>query len=135
MSRRADTRGADDVEPEVPLLAHRRLTRVQAHPHADFFLLWPRVSGEGALSCDRAGHGVPRSRERVEEGVALRVDLRAALFAELVSEEPAVVADDLAVGVTELLEQPGRALDIGEQKRDRPAGEHIHARECMVEDA
>ena len=45
-----------------------------------------------------------------------------------------MVADDVAVGVTELLEQPGRALDIGEEKRDRPAGEHIMRRECMVEE-
>ena len=89
--------------------------------------------GEGALGCDRAGDGVPRARERVEEGVPLCVDLCAALVAEMLPQEPAVVADDVAVGVPELLEQPRRALDIGEEKRDRAAREHTHAGECMVE--
>ena len=44
-----------------------------------------------------------------------------------------MVADDVAVGVAELLEEPRRALDIGEEKRDRAAREHTHAGECMVE--
>ena len=129
----ADARRADDVEPEIALIADRGLAGVQTHPHAHRLLLGPRVIGEGALSSDRAGDGVPRPRERVEEGVPLCVDLCAALVAEMLPQKQAMVADDIAVGVPELLEEPRRALDIGEEKRHRAAREHTHAGECMVE--
>ena len=77
---------------------------------------------ESPLSRNRAGDRCRCAREGVEERVALRVDFRAALCAQVLAEEPAVLADDFAVVVTELLEQPRRALDVGEEERDRAAG-------------
>ena len=68
----------DDVDAEVALRADRRLAGVQAHPHADALAARPLVLLVRALSVDRGDHGVPRPGERVEEGVALRVDLHAA---------------------------------------------------------
>ena len=123
---RADARGADDVEPEVALVADRRLAGVQAHPDADLAALRPLVCRERALGRHRPGDCVPRARERVEERVALGVDLGATLVAEALAEQQPVVADDVAVGVAELLEQPRRALDVGEEKRDGASGKRCH---------
>ena len=80
--------------------------------------LRPLVLGERPLGRDRARDAVLRARERVEERVALGVDLGAALLAEMLPQELPVIADDVAVGVSELLEQPRRAFDVGEEKRD-----------------
>ena len=80
------------------------------------------MCAESALRSDGAGDGVPCAREGVEERVALCVDLGPALGPEVLPEEQPVVADDVAVLVAELLEQARRALDVGEQERDRAAG-------------
>ena len=122
VARRADARRADDVEAEVALVADGRLAGVQAHPHPHLGALGPVVCAESALGRNRAGDRLRCARERVEERVALRVDFRAALRAQVLAEEPPVLADDFAVVVTERLEQPRRALDVGEEERDRAAG-------------
>ena len=126
VARRADARRADDVEPEIPLFADRRLARVQAHPHAHLLPSRPLVGRERALGGDRPGDGVPCAREGVEERVALGVDLGSTLVAEALAEQLPVVADDVAVGVPELLEQPGRALDVGEEERDGASRKRRH---------
>ena len=126
MARRADPRRADDVEPEVALVADRRLAGVQPHPHPHRRAVGPRVGLERALGGDRGADGVPGAAERVEERVALRVDLRAAVGGERLAHDPAVVARHLGVGVAELLEQPGRALDVGEHERDGSGRQRRH---------
>ena len=129
---RADTRGPHDVEPEVALLADRRLARVEAHPHLDLGSVRPLVLGERPLCRDRARDAVPRARERVEERVALGVDLGPALLAEVLPQQLPVIADDVTVGVSELLEQSRRAFDVGEEKGDGAARERSHGRECRL---
>ncbi len=126
VARRADARRANDVEAEVALVADGRLAGVQAHAHPHLGPLRPGVRAESPLSRNRAGDRLRCAREGVEERVALRVDLRAALRAQVLAEEPAVLADDFAVVVAELLEQPRRALDVGEEERDRAAGKCCH---------
>src|SRR5262249_51144712 len=79
-----------------------------------------------ALHLDCSGHRVPGAREREEERVALRVDLGSIRGGERVADESTVVAQHLAVAVTELLEQLGRALDVGEEEGDRPGWERGH---------
>jgi hypothetical protein len=117
---RRDPRGPHDVEPEVPLVADVRLARVETHPDAHLAGLGPRVAAQGALRGDRAGDRVPGARERVEERVALGVDLRAPGVAERLAHDPPVVAGDGGVGlVAELLEKLRRALDVGEREGDR----------------
>jgi hypothetical protein len=124
---RADAGRADDVEAEVALLAHGRLARVQ--PHADKDLAaGPVVFGERALRGNRARNRVLRARERVEERVALRVDLRAAAGAKVLAHDPPVVAHDVSVAFAELLEQARRALDVGEEECDRSGRKHGHGR-------
>jgi hypothetical protein len=99
---------------------------VQAHPHANLATLGPLVRPERTLGRDRTRDRVSRARERVEERVALGVDLRAALVTEAFPEQPPVVAHDLAVGIAQLLEQPRRALDVGEEKCDGASGKRCH---------
>jgi hypothetical protein len=38
-----------------------------------------------------------------------------------------VFFEDRPVGIPSPLQEPGRALDIGEDKRDDPGGELVHA--------
>ena len=70
-----DSRGTYDVEPGIALVTDRRLAGVQAEPHTDRYALRPRLVLVRALDLDSRRHRVARARERVEEGVALRVDL------------------------------------------------------------
>src|SRR5207244_13581476 len=80
----------------------------------------------------RVGRGRTRvagTREREEEGVALRVDLGPAPRAERLAHESPVLAGHAPVAlVAELLEEAGRALDVGEGERDGPAGQGAHPR-------
>ena len=68
-----DAGGAVDVAADVALLGQERRPRVQADPHLD------RAGGERLGHRRRGGERARRGREGEEEGVALRVDLDAAL--------------------------------------------------------
>ena len=111
VARRADAGGAD-VHPEVALVADRGLAGVEAHRTVDVNAVRPAVRRKLALGGDRAGHGVPGPLEREEEGVSLRVDLAAARVGQLLAQDPAMLAVHVAVAVSELLEQPRRALNV-----------------------
>ena len=58
-------------------------------------------------------------RESDEEGVALRVDLDAAVAPECLAQNAAVFSERLRIAIAELLHQPRRAFDVGEEERDR----------------
>ena len=75
-----------------------------------------------ALSLDRGADGVARAREREEERVALCVDLDPVARGECVPDDAPVRREDVAVFVTEALEELRRVLDVGEHERDRSAG-------------
>jgi hypothetical protein len=90
------------------------------------------VARERALHGDGARDRVPRARKRVEERVALRIDLGPAFVAQVLPQQPPVIADDAAVRVSELLQQPGGAFDVREQKGDGAAGERGHDAESKV---
>ena len=86
------SRGADDVQPEVALVADRRLAGVQAHPDADLGALAAR-RGRGARAARRRRRdGVARPGEGEEERVALRVDLGAAGPPNVLAHDAAVLA-------------------------------------------
>ena len=73
-----------------------------------------------ALGRDRTGERVTGTRERVEERVALRVDLGAAGSPEGLSHDPPVIPRDDRIGlVPQLLQEARRSLDVGEGERDR----------------
>ena len=92
---------ADDVEPEVALLADVGLARVQPDADPDDGTVRPVEPRRG-----RAGLPPPQRRrrargEREEEGVALRVDLHA-LRGERLADEAAVLGERVAVEISEL---------------------------------
>jgi hypothetical protein len=80
--------------------------------------LRPLVSRESALTVDRGCHGVLGASKRDEEGVALRVDLAPVVGGERLAQDPLVLLERLAVPLAELLQQPSRALDVGEEEGD-----------------
>ena len=79
------------------------------------------MRGEGALPGDRSRHRIGCPPEGDEEGVALRVDLVATVSLEGGAEQAAVVLERTGIGLAKLLQQSGRALDVGEEERGRPA--------------
>ena len=129
VSRGADPGRADDVETEVTLVADRGLSGVQAHPHLHRHSLGPRVRRQLALGADRRPHRIPCSGERVEECVALRIDLRPAVRSEGLADDLPVVSCHVRVCVTELLQEPRRSLDVGEDERDCSGGQDGHGRD------
>jgi hypothetical protein len=68
--------------------------------HAD------RPLGERLLHLRRSRDRIRRARERVEERVALGVDLNAAVTIERVTERAAVLRQHVRVPVAELVQQP-----------------------------
>ena len=116
-----------DVDADVPLLADHGLARVEAHTHPQGRPVRPLVLSQGPLCGDRGGDRVPRPLEAVEERIALGVDLLAAPLAERVADQAAVLGKRAGVPFAELLEQLGRALDVGEDEGDGAAVQHCHA--------
>jgi hypothetical protein len=110
-----------DVRADVASLAHDRLARVHADPHAHRPVAEPRESLERRRDC------VARRGERDEERVPLRVDLDPAVPFEGVAKCPAVLLEHVRVPLgAELVEQLRRALDVGEEERDGAGGELPH---------
>jgi hypothetical protein len=124
----ADAGGTHDVHPEVALLAHDRLSRMQTHPYLHLRSVRPCVRRELALGGHRSPHGVFRAWEREEERIALCIDLLAARSMQLLAEDAPVIAVNLLVAVAQLLEEPSRALDVREVQGDGAAGELFQGR-------
>ncbi len=96
---------------------------MEAHADPALDAARPLIGSKRSLSFDGRLHGAARAAERVEERVALRVHLAAAVCSEGHAQQAAVVSQELAVALAELLEQDRRALDVGEEHRHRP-GRH-----------
>ena len=94
-----DTRAAMYAQTVVALVSHRRLARVQTHPHPALGSVGPLVRGQSALSRHRRVDGMPRPSERDEERVALRVDLPAAELGKRGPQDPAMIREQIAVPV------------------------------------
>ncbi len=80
-------------------------------------VIGPAASADLPFACSlqRAG----RAGERVEEGVALRVHLDAAVSAERLPQHAPVFDQGLVVRLgPELVQQLRRALDVREEERD-----------------
>ena len=123
----ADPRRAMDVDSDVALLTDDGLAGVDAHADAELGPVRPVMARERLLGRDGGRDGVLRSAEAVEERVSLRVDLLAPTRAESLADDAAVIRERVGVPVAELLEQLGRAGDVGEDERDRAALQRAHA--------
>ena len=76
---------------------------------------------QAALDLGRRRYGVLGAAESDEERVALRVDLVATVRAECLAQDALVICERLTVAISQLLEQLGRSLDVGEEQCDRAA--------------
>jgi hypothetical protein len=76
---------------------------VKTHAHPYGLPTGPIVLRMCALDVDRGRNGVARTGERKEERVALLVDLNALLAPEGVTNDPAVIGDQLGVTLAEPL--------------------------------
>ena len=112
-----------DAEAVVALLRPPRLAGVERHPHPHHGVHRPGMVGDRALRVDRGGDAVPGCRERDEAPVAGGVHLGAAVPGNHVTQQPAVVAQDVAVAIAELPNQAGRSLEIREEQRDGAGGQ------------
>ena len=110
------------VEADVSLLGQARLARVQPHPHAN------RPVGKYALAIRSSGDRVRRAGEGDEERVTLRVDLDAVVIGEHRAEPPPMLLQRLSVVVAKCVQQPRRALHVGEQQRHDASREIPHHR-------
>jgi hypothetical protein len=117
----ADARSAVHVDADITLLAERWCPRVQTGADAD----WP--GGERLVAGARSSRGALRCREGDEEGVALRIHLDAAVRGEGLPQRLPMLAERLGVRVrAERVQQPRRALHVGEEECDR-AGRELGA--------
>src|SRR5205809_5939258 len=90
-----------------------QLAGVQAHPHLD-------LAGRERLLTLRSGsQRFDWIGEGIQERIPLCVDLDAAVSGEGGAQQPAMLRERIDVGgFAELLEEPRRPLDIGQQHRD-----------------
>ena len=103
VARGHDPRRAVDAQPVVAGLRDGRLAGVQPHPYAHLAVLGPGVRLQRALPVRCGRRRVAGAGEDVEEGVALGVDLLAAVARERLAHEPLVVGEHCRVAVAQLL--------------------------------
>jgi len=116
-----NARGSVHIDTDVVLAGDDGLAGVDAYADAN------RAVGERALRSLGGGDGAGGALKRHEEGVALRTDLDATVVLEGAPEDAPVLSEDIHVPVAELVDEPCRALDIGEEEGDRPARNTTHA--------
>ena len=76
----------------------------------------------------RCCNSTRRGREHEEEGIPLRVHLNAALGRARLPYQPAVLRERVGIAVgAKRVQQPRRALDVGEEERDGAGREVTHA--------
>jgi len=106
-----------DVVSDIALLGEERRPRVQTDAHLG------RPGGE-PLRHRRSRLERPwRGRKSEEERVSLSIDLDAALAGARFSDQAPVLGESLRIALrAELVQQLGRALDVGEEEGDRAPG-------------
>ncbi len=108
------------VDSDVALGRNARCARVKTHSHRD------RPDRERLLGRVGCRNGSGCRGERDEEGVTLGIDLDTTLGAECIAQHTAMLGKRIRVATgAELPEQPGRALDVREQQRDRSGREAL----------
>jgi hypothetical protein len=76
------------------------------------------VRRQRELSLDGREDRVASAREGDEERIPLRVDLVTSVRSERLAQQPLMFRKHLSVALAQLLEQPRRSLDVGEQEGD-----------------
>ncbi len=120
---RGDPGRAVHVHPDVAVLVPRRLTGVQAHPHAHRHILGPGLAAQLGLCLHGRVHRVADRREDDEEAVALRPHLPAPPPLERGPQDRPLRGQHLGVPLTQPAQQARRGLDVAEQQRQGPGRE------------
>ena len=84
MRRGGYARCAVNVYPDVVIVRHKRIARVEAHTDPDIHA-WPRVREEGALTLLRGRDRCSCILESQKEAVSLSIDLNAAMTRKCLS--------------------------------------------------
>lgn len=106
-------RSAEEVS--VPLF---RLSGVDADPEAEPPYFRQRLVGEPTLDVSGGLQGIARRVEHGADAVSGVLEDPSTMFFHQVFEEPIVDSQSLPHRLGVLLPQPGRSLQVGEQKRD-----------------
>jgi hypothetical protein len=115
-----DPRGPMDVNSDIALIGHDRLTRVDSDPH-------PKLTvSERALDVLGRGHGVGCSRECDKESVPLGVDLDSAMPLERITQFLPMFSKLARVSFGLFVQKPSRPLDVGKQESHCSAGQFGH---------
>jgi hypothetical protein len=113
MPGRHDPRAHVHVRTQVALLCQLRRARMEANPDPD------RTVGESFRCYSRRRERAACGREGNQEGIALRVDLDAAVGPERLAHDAAVLRQRLPVSVgAKLMQKLRGALHVREEKGD-----------------
>lgn len=119
VAREADPSGSVDLDAEVVLVGDDGLTGVQTHPYPHLGAGWPGVFSHSPLGSDGGLDRAIRVLEGDEELVATTVDLPAARLRHRSAQNRPVVDEHVAELLAEAVRKVGRALEVGEEERDR----------------
>ena len=122
---RHDSRRPMDVDAHVDAGGQLSLAGVDADADLDVGASRPRLRGDRPLNADRGLDGVSGGPEDREERVTLGADLGAAAGTGD-PDELVVPREQRAVVGPELLDEPRRALDVGEQEGGGPGRQLGH---------
>src|SRR5205823_5522381 len=84
------------------------------------------MASQGALRSDRCGDSISGTGESDEEGIALRVDLAAAILLEGMTQQASALRQHAGIALAQLLEQLRGALDIREEEGERSRWKMTH---------
>ena len=114
-----DSGRAVDVQADVALSCPNRLAGVDAHPVPDGDSVGPRPLGHGPLAVDRGLDSRSGALEDEVQPIASRAPLERTMSRERLADQPVVIGQHRRIAVAQDLEQPRRALDVGEHEGDR----------------
>ena len=99
---------------------------MDTHTHSQRSRLRPRLASQPELCRDCGVDRIQRRRERSVEPIPRRLDHLAALGLDRATHQRVVTRQRLAHRFGMLLPEPGRALEISEQERNRPRRQRAH---------
>ena len=117
---------------DIVAVARFRRSRVQAHAHAHGADFAPAFSMQRALRVQRRVERVAGVLERRAETIADDVEHAAVMRADRAFQQRVMARQRVLHRVGVLLEEPRRALDVGEEEGDGAAGQRVHASSVVM---
>jgi hypothetical protein len=114
-------------EPDVPPVSDVGLSRVQTHTDPNLDPFGPVVLCKRLLDYNGGSQGRVSAGKCEKERISLRVDLATPPRLYRLPQDAPVLVEDVVVPLSELLEQPCRALDVSEEEGDGPSRELGHS--------